>query len=1045
MAAANQDFDIPTQLKDGIRAFMLDAHNPINGTDSQAIELCHQSCNLLDAGNLVNTLQQIVTWLQSNPNEVITIFWENFDKILTSRFMSAYQSSGIMSYVYPQQDATSAWPTLQSMINSGKRVVNFIDVGADQSVPWLMAEYNYVFETPFDNSDPNGWQCTVDRPKNQPRNMYVLNHFLSGKLPASITNGQDIEFPQHDVANTTNSQSLQQHAAACKATFGKTPNFVAVDFYEIGANNQNVFSVVANLNNVSYVPKQLGNTVTANGGSNNGSSSSDVDSLRVSIKFSQTMMTLGVVAMFVVLKRENNNNADSMASLSFINEEEVVPTSKAPSTIASEKLLEKLLGDISDNDILEIKDSETVDDPITASSSTLNTTAAVEENEFVREILAKGMDLREHAQNIETELYAAERDHESEYVNQTRNFVNLHDEIQSCDKILEKMENMLSVFQKDLGNISSEIQSLQEKSLTMSIKLKNRTAVEEQLSAVLDGIVIPPPMIKKITEGEVDETWLAYLNELNRKMIYVTKNQDKEFVAFKDVGPELEKLRLKAVEKIRDFLLKKIKSLRIPNTNVQILQQSVFLKYKELHQFVMEQYPEVAIEIRQTYVNTMKWYFYNHFERYNRGLQSLQSPIGDKLDLMGYDENVKKGGLFGTTRIALQDKTSIFALGDRIDTLRSQDAGVILVHVAENKNLRYPVEALFRSFNLTFIDNASSEYLFLLEFFAKDDKPAVDMVRDLFAEIFDSTIKLGLATAKENVEHSYDVVGILLCIRLNTQFALELQRRRVPALESYTNQINMLLWPRLKTIMDRHIESVKKAKNKLVARDVHPHYISRRYAEFAASILILNDEYNDPPLKDSLTRLQNEFTALLDKMSLEFEERKNRYIFLINNYDLVITILSENGGKALDPEINCFKELLNSKISGYVEEELHPYFGGLIKFVKKAQEIKDIGTISLDFSNTWRQSITAINTSVIQNFSNFTNGTFILHAVLGQLIIYYTQFFNYLEARIQKDDDRGEEDGGNRGNNNRGSNDRMMMKLRHQPVDVQTVTAEIKR
>ncbi|CAG8843247.1 33580_t:CDS:1, partial [Racocetra persica] len=43
-------------------------------------------------------------------------------------------------------------------------------------------------------------------------------------------------------------------------------------------------------------------------------------------------------------------------------------------------------------------------------------------------------------------------------------------------------------------------------------------------------------------------------------------------------------------------------------------------------------------------------------------------------------------GLFGSGKIALQDKTNMFALGDRIDTLRNQDAGVILVHVAENKN-----------------------------------------------------------------------------------------------------------------------------------------------------------------------------------------------------------------------------------------------------------------------------------------------------------------------------------------------------------------------
>ena len=81
---------------------------------------------------------------------------------------------------------------------------------------------------------------------------------------------------------------------------------------------------------------------------------------------------------------------------------------------------------------------------------------------------------------------------------------------------------------------------------------------------------------------------------------------------------------------------------------------------------------------------------------------------------------------------------------------------------------------------MIFIDNASSEYLFIVEFFAKDDKPAIDVAREVFAEIFDPTIKMGLAATKHYIESSYDAVGILLCIRLNMQFALELQRRRVP-------------------------------------------------------------------------------------------------------------------------------------------------------------------------------------------------------------------------------------------------------------------------
>jgi hypothetical protein len=53
------------------------------------------------------------------------------------------------------------------------------------------------------------------------------------------------------------------------------------------------------------------------------------------------------------------------------------------------------------------------------------------------------------------------------------------------------------------------------------------------------------------------------------------------------------------------------------------MQHSVLLKYKELNQFVMERYSEVALEIRQTYANTLRWYFSNQFETYATGLEKL--------------------------------------------------------------------------------------------------------------------------------------------------------------------------------------------------------------------------------------------------------------------------------------------------------------------------------------------------------------------------------------------------------------------------------------
>jgi len=211
----------------------------------------------LDSGPAVDTLKIFTQFLQSNPNEVLTIFWENIGKHSASQYQQIYSDSGLLQYAHIQTDNNN-WPTLSEMIQSGKKVVNFIDSGADPSVPWLMSEYNLVFETPFQNSDLNRWMCTFDRPKEQ-RPMYVLNHFLSGSGSGGVI---QVSLPQPDKANISNGINLENHAKQCQQTFKTIPNFVAVDFYEEGSDNINVFSVVSGLNNVQYTPKQIGNGTT---------------------------------------------------------------------------------------------------------------------------------------------------------------------------------------------------------------------------------------------------------------------------------------------------------------------------------------------------------------------------------------------------------------------------------------------------------------------------------------------------------------------------------------------------------------------------------------------------------------------------------------------------------------------------------------------------------------------------------------------------------------------------------------------------------------
>jgi hypothetical protein len=54
---------------------------------------------------------------------------------------------------------------------------------------------------------------------------------------------------------------------------------------------------------------------------------------------------------------------------------------------------------------------------------------------------------------------------------------------------------MLNEFQTNLCSISTEIQSLQQQSVSMNMKLKNRQAVRGELSQFIDEMVVPDIMI----------------------------------------------------------------------------------------------------------------------------------------------------------------------------------------------------------------------------------------------------------------------------------------------------------------------------------------------------------------------------------------------------------------------------------------------------------------------------------------------------------------------------------------------------------------------
>ena len=127
------------------------------------------------------------------------------------------------------------------------------------------------------------------------------------------------------------------------------------------------------------------------------------------------------------------------------------------------------------------------------------------QDDIVKEAMESGQDLRDYSKQIETELVACEQVSIQDYISQAGNIAQLHSQISSCDGILERMENLLLSFQTDLGSISSEILSLQQESVEMNLRLKNRQSVRGELSQFVDDLVVTEQLIVTIMETPVGE------------------------------------------------------------------------------------------------------------------------------------------------------------------------------------------------------------------------------------------------------------------------------------------------------------------------------------------------------------------------------------------------------------------------------------------------------------------------------------------------------------------------------------------------------------
>ncbi|KAF2173842.1 hypothetical protein M409DRAFT_16112 [Zasmidium cellare ATCC 36951] len=249
--SGNQYFNVSTQLKAGVRFIQAQGHNDPNGKSE--IRMCHFNCALMDGGSLHELLATVKSFLDENPREIVTLMLVNVGPPL-EHWARAYYDTGldIMSYI-PAPDKTFGnmktgdWPTIVEMVETNKRLVSFLDKGADETqVPFLLREFNYMFETSFVIDHSSQFSCEPSRPwyiyGYIPDRLSLVNHFLYASFLG-------FRYPNASYANTTNGAGfregeLGEHAVRCRSLYERRPNYLLVDFFNEG----DVFDVEYGMN-----------------------------------------------------------------------------------------------------------------------------------------------------------------------------------------------------------------------------------------------------------------------------------------------------------------------------------------------------------------------------------------------------------------------------------------------------------------------------------------------------------------------------------------------------------------------------------------------------------------------------------------------------------------------------------------------------------------------------------------------------------------------------------------------------------------------------
>jgi hypothetical protein len=191
----------------------------------------------------------------------------NSDSATASDLKGEFAAANIEEYAYTPPSTTTAstqWPTLNELISNGTRMISFVaslDPASNTVAPYLLDEFTFIFETPYQITAPTNFSCTPDRPTvvqgdiqgaTGSGRLSFMNHFLYSVEAFGIEEPDSVNVTITNGPSGTGIGNLGDAAANCSSAWGKPPTFILVDFFDQGP----AIETVDKLNGVTAVGRK---------------------------------------------------------------------------------------------------------------------------------------------------------------------------------------------------------------------------------------------------------------------------------------------------------------------------------------------------------------------------------------------------------------------------------------------------------------------------------------------------------------------------------------------------------------------------------------------------------------------------------------------------------------------------------------------------------------------------------------------------------------------------------------------------------------------